>query len=312
MENKIILNQYISAEKNISRAVHIIAGPTATGKTSAAIELAIEHNGVIINADSMQIYNALPILSAQPSRQEQAAAPHRLYSHFEPNEKCSVDAWQKLALAEIALAHSNGQLPIIVGGTGFYIKALIEGLSTIPSVPAEIRQDAEEILAEIGNQEFHQRLLAKDPVMGERLHPNDSQRIIRAWEVLETTGKSLSYWQKQPNAKPPEHLVFSMEILNPPREILRDRCNRRFDLMLTSGVMEEIEELDERISNGGLSPDAPITHALGFHPLQSYIHGELLLEEAVDQAKTETRQYAKRQVTWFKNQFTEPYNLGAI
>lgn len=287
------------------RPVCIIAGPTATGKTARAIEHAKKENGVIINADSMQIYNALPVLTAQPSEEEQNQVPHILYGMLEPEEKCSAASWVEMALHEIRKAHENEQLPVIVGGTGFYIKALTEGLSPVPAVPEDLRRSVAERQKELGNLAFHKELAQEDPVAAERLHPNETQRLIRAREVFEHTGKPLSYWRSLPLKAPPDHLEFSFEILKLDRKILYERCNARFDRMIEENILEEVENLDNRIQEGSVPADAAVTNALGFHPLQACLHGKLSLEQAIEDSKTETRQYAKRQVTWFKNQIDE-------
>ncbi|MCB9990552.1 MAG: tRNA (adenosine(37)-N6)-dimethylallyltransferase MiaA [Rhodospirillales bacterium] len=282
--------------------IHVIYGPTASGKTALALELAARHDGIIINADSMQIYDSLHVLTAQPSQQEQAQAPHRLYAHMAPQEKCSAASWRELAAAEIEQALANDKTPIIVGGTGFYLKALIEGLSPIPDVPPDVRADAMALQAAHGNPAFHAALAERDPDMAARLNPNDTQRLVRAWEVLTATGKSLAYWQSLPAEGPPEHWQFEKHFVNPEREILYDRCNARFDMMLDHGILDEVKTLDAQITNGTVRADAAITHALGFHPLRDYLHGACTLEDAIDLAKQETRNYAKRQVSWLKNQ----------
>jgi tRNA dimethylallyltransferase len=272
------------------------------------MELARENNGVIINADSMQIYDALPMLSAQPSEDDKEEIPHRLYGFLKPSESCSAQKWADMALHEIEQAHEIGYLPIVVGGTGFYIKSLMNGLSPIPDVPEYVRRTATELQESMGNPTFHDELAKRDPVMAERLHPNDTQRTIRAWEVLEHTGKSLSYWQAQPPKSKSAHLEFAVDILNPEREILYERCNKRFDIMIENDVVDEVRDLDSMIEKGAVPEDAAITNALGFHPLQAYLHGQMKLDEAIEASKTETRQYAKRQTTWFKNQMGEYFS----
>jgi len=280
----------------------IIYGPTASGKSALALELATQHNGIIINADSMQIYDALPILTAQPDATERAQAPRRLYAHLPPSAKCSAAAWRDLATAEIESAMARGQTPIIVGGTGFYIKTLMKGLSPMPAVPDDIRATVTSLQQDTGNPGFHALLAAKDPVMAERLNPNDTQRLIRAYEVLEATGESLSHWQSLPAQGPPPHWDFETHFVNPDRETLYDRCNRRFDIMLDRGILDEIKDLLSLIETGSVPADAPITHALGFHPFTRYLRDECALEKAIEQSKQETRNYAKRQLTWFRNQ----------
>ncbi len=289
----------------MSNKVFLIYGPTAGGKSARALELAAARDGVIINADSMQLYDALHVLTAQPSKAEQEQAPHRLYAALSPAEKSSAAGWRAQAVAEIESAFASGQTPIIVGGTGFYIKTLAEGLSPIPAVPDDIRQEAAALQGQLGNPGFHEALAAKDPVMAARLHPNDTQRLIRAWEVLAATGRSLADWQAIPPQGPPAQWRFAHHFINPERAVLYERCNRRFDIMLTNGILDEVEQLATLIETGAVPADAPITHALGFHPLRAYLKGEISRDEAAEQAKTETRQYAKRQVTWFKNQLAD-------
>lgn len=291
-------------DSNSTIDIYIIAGPTASGKTGRAIELAQEKDGVIINADSMQIYDALPTLTAQPSTQEKASAPHELFAVMHPSEICSAQMWRELALRQIYETGDQGKTPIIAGGTGFYLKALMEGFSPIPDIAPEVREQGTILQQELGNPGFHEELAKHDPVMAQRLNPNDTQRLIRAWEVLEGTGKSLSYWQEQPPTGAPEGLKFHIEIIMPERDILYGRCNRRFDQMIKNGALEEVKALDEAIQNKDVSPDASITHALGFIPLRDYIHGKLPLEGAVDRSKQETRNYAKRQITWLRNQLS--------
>lgn len=288
-----------------NKTVFIIVGPTASGKSSYALELAREHNGVIINADSMQLYDALPTLTAQPTKADREKIDHRLYGILDPSGKCSAWRWRDMALEEIRICQDEGKAPIIAGGTGFYLKALTEGLSPLPEVPDDVRAAATHLQAEAGNPAFHKLLATRDPEMASRLHPNDTQRLIRAWEVLEATGKSLSWWQGQPLVGPPEDLTFEKYFLSPPRAVLHQRCDQRFEMMIESGALEEVRELSTLISSGAVKNDAPITGALGFKPLSAWLEGEISREEAIEQAKAHTRQYAKRQVTWLRNQITD-------
>lgn len=292
--------------------VSIIAGPTASGKTSYAIACAQEQNGIIINADSVQLYDSLPILSARPTEEEQAQAPHRLYAVLRPEEQCSAARWRTLALAEIYRALDEDRHPILTGGTGFYIKALTEGLADIPHVPKQVRAAAAARQQELSHPGFHQELARKDPEMAARLHPNDTQRLIRAWEVLEATGKSLSWWQARPLQGAPDDLVFDITIINPPRALLHERCDRRFDQMMAGGVMEEVEALSTLIDKGDIPAEAPATNALGFHALRACLKGETDLQTAIDQAKAATRQYAKRQQTWFRHQIPAPDSCARV
>lgn len=290
----------------------MIGGPTASGKSALALEHAIAKNGVVINADSMQLYDALPTLTAQPGTDDLAAAPHRLYACLPPDRTCSAAQWQALANAEIDAARASGKAPIVVGGTGFYLDALLNGLSPMPDVPAAIREQATQRQAALGNPGFHAELARRDPVMAKKLHPNDTQRLIRAWEVLEASGRSLAHWQAQPRQAPPAGWRFRVTILLPERARLYQHCNDRFIQMINSGVLDEVEQLAARIENGAVAHDAAITHALGFRPLRQYLAGRLDRDSAIDQAQAETRQYAKRQTTWFRHQIKSAPAIESI
>lgn len=289
-------------EKSAAAAVHIIAGPTAGGKSAYALRRAAKENGVIINADSMQIYDALPILTAAPRLEEMQGIPHRLYNILPPAERCSAARWCSLAHLEIARVLTEGRTPFLVGGTGLYLKALMEGLAPIPDIPQDVRENAVREQERLGNPAFHAALALKDPVMAARLHPQDTQRLIRAWEVWEATGRSLASWQIVPPDAPPAHYHYHVTLILPPRGTLYDRCNRRFDMMMENGALEETAAFARRIDKGDIPEDAPVTGALGFKPLRAYLQGEQTREEALKRAKTDTRHYAKRQVTWFRHQ----------
>ena len=207
-----------------------------------------------------------------------------------------------MAAAEIDKAHAAGQLPIITGGTGFYIRALTEGFSPVPEIPLSVREEGNELQKKLGNPVFHAKLAKRDPAMAARLHPNDTQRLIRAWEVLEFTGTSLAQWQEAPATGAPAGYDFKFELILPERAELRARCDRRFDTMITSGALDEARNFHKQIESGAVPADAAVAHALGFRPLQQYLRSEISLDEAVALAKTETKQYAKRQATWFRNQ----------
>lgn len=286
--------------------VLVIGGPTASGKSGLALSIAENLKGVVINADSMQVYEGLPILTALPSADDMRRAPHRLYATMKPDETCSAAIWRDLALEEINRAHAEKKLPIIVGGTGFYIKALLKGLSPIPEVPHEFRERISKLQKEMGNPAFHADLEKRDPIMAGKLHPFNTQRLIRAWEVLEATGKSLAHWQDIPVVPPPEHLKFKTVVLLPPREKLYDTCNARFDVMMQAGALDEVNAFRAR----GLK-DVSIANALGYRELCDYIDGNITLEAAATAAKTSTRHYAKRQVTWFRHQIKADLTLAA-
>ncbi len=283
--------------------VYIIAGPTASGKSALALARAGKDNGVIINGDSMQVYGALPILTAQPTAQDRASVPHVLYGTMDPANKCSAALWRALACAEIAAAAASGRAAYIVGGTGFYLKALTDGLSPIPDVPASFRAQAAARLSELGHEKFHEDLRVLDPATAAILKTGDTQRLIRAREVLDATGKTLSYWQSLPPLKPPgEDLVFDVTLVLPARETLYARCDARFEAMIENGALDEVRDLVRQMELGALPANAPITNALGFAPLRDYLAGLTTREDAAARAKTETRNYAKRQVTWFRHQ----------
>lgn len=286
--------------------IPVITGPTASGKSALALRRAQDENGVIINADSMQVYDALPLLTARPDADEQAAAPHRLYAFMPPAQTCSAAYWASCALAEIAAALKAGQLPLITGGTGLYLRALIAGLSPIPDIDPALRVRGNALQAELGNPAFHALLAERDPVMAERLHPQDTQRLIRAWEVYEGTGRSLSYWQSLPPVPPVLDgygpLSFHVTIFDLPRAVLHERCNRRFLHMIERGALAETTKLAAQIDSGAVPPDAAVTNALGFRALRDHLQGRVSLDQAVILAQTQTRQYVKRQSTWLRHQ----------
>jgi len=285
--------------------VIIIAGPTASGKSACAMEVAQKRNGVIINADSMQIYDALPLLTAQPGPDDMNRVQHVLYAALPPKENCSAQSWREMALKEIETAFKNGKTPVVTGGTGFYIKALMQGLSPIPDVPVEIRARMAARQKETGNPAFHTELAKLDPGMAARLNPNDTQRLIRAREVLEATGKSLSWWQSLPPATDETGYHFDVRLIMPERADLYSRCDTRFEAIMAQGALDEVSAFCKRLDDGTVPQDAAITHALGFRPLRRYLGGEIKRDEAITLAKAETRQYAKRQVTWFRHQIAK-------
>jgi tRNA dimethylallyltransferase len=281
---------------------YIIAGPTAGGKSARALELAALHDGVIINADSLQIYQDLPMLSACPSPEEMAQAPHKLYAFLQAEEAYSAQIWREAAEIEIRAALSAGKTPIICGGTGFYILALTRGLSPIADVPDAVRDKFIALAKEQGSQALHAILSQCDPDAAARLHPNDTQRLIRACEVFEGTGKTITHWQSLPRSGAIKGIDFNVGIIMPERAVLHERCNLRFELMVKNGVLDEVAALDQRIKSGEISSNAAVTRTLGFGPLQRHINGEIALAEAITLAQIDTRQYAKRQSTFFNNQ----------
>jgi len=275
----------------------VIAGPTASGKSALASACAQEFGGVVINADSMQVYRGVPILTAQPTAEEQARLPHRLYGGFAPDQLCSAGIWRAQAADACAQAWGEGKLPVVVGGTGLYIRSLVDGLSPIPEIPDAVREASRALFAELGNARFHQRLAQRDPVMAARLDPGNSQRLIRAWEVLEATGRSLADWQADPREGGLDAEVTTL-LLAPPREVLYRSCDERLVKMLGLGALDEVRALTAL----NLDPALPVMKALGVAELAAHLRGELSLADALALAQQSTRRYAKRQTTWFRHQ----------
>ena len=292
--------------------IEIIAGPTGAGKSARALARAAQTNGVIINVDSRQIYNALPILSAQPDEEERMAAPHELYGVLHPNDICSAGRWREFAMPVISRLLAEGRTPIVTGGTGLYIKTLIEGISPIPHVPDDIRARAIQTQKEMGNPAFHAALAKRDPETAALYHPMHTARLIHAWEVLEASGKPLVHWQSLPKDRPPEDWMFDITLVLPDRETLTARCAQRFRAMMERGAMEELAAFDARISAGEINTASPTLKTIGINALRAYREGRISYEEAVALAVTETRQYAKRQTTWFKNQIAPRPGIRAI
>jgi tRNA dimethylallyltransferase len=278
----------------------IIAGPTASGKSGLALAVAEKLDGSVINADSMQVYRDLAILTSRPGAHETARVPHRLYGVLDGASPCSAVRWRDMAREEISTAAGQGRLPVCVGGTGLYLRTLIRGLAAIPDIPEAVRHAARARHRELGGEAFHGELAARDLETAARLHVNDRQRLIRAWEVLEATGRGLSDWQKRHT--PQEGLAAgvrsAMIVLMPPREALYGACDERFWRMMEDGLMDEVRALDAR----GLDPSLPVMKAVGLREMLRYCHGEISLEEAVSLAQRSTRRYAKRQMTWLRHQ----------
>lgn len=275
----------------------LIAGPTASGKSAVALKLAQALGGVVINADSMQVYSDLRVLTVRPTAEQEARAPHRLYGVMGAEQNCSVGRW--LGLVEAALAESRRQNwpPIFVGGTGLYFKALTDGLVRVPDIPNGVRQQARQLFTELGAARFRQNLAQRDPEAAARLPSSDRQRLIRAWEVVAATGTPLKDWQ-QTEANPPLVSHPVQIVLQPDRAWLYGRCDARFDRMIAQGAIDEVRSLMAR----RLAPDLPAMKALGVPLLIAALEGRCTMDEAISAAKTATRHYAKRQMTWFRNQ----------
>lgn len=287
--------------------VLIVAGPTASGKSALALAVAEAFDGVIINADSMQVYSELRILTARPTPSDESRAPHRLYGVLSVTDVCSAARWRDMAINAIREVHRDGHLPIVCGGTGLYLRALTQGLSPIPDVPDDIRQEVRAERDRIGSGAQHERLLACDPETADRLAPGDSQRVGRALEVYLATGRPLSEWQRVPPDGPPPGCRFETILLAPPRDVLYAACDDRLLEMVRAGALEEVEALRQ----DGVDPTLPAMRALGMPAFLQHQAGELGLEEAIDQAQLTTRRYAKRQMTWFRNQIITNYMVNA-
>ena len=274
----------------------LIAGPTASGKSGAGLELAASFGGTIINADSMQVYRELRLLTARPSEADEARVPHRLYGTVSAADAYSVGRWLGDVARAMAEAQREGRLPILVGGTGLYFKALTEGLAPVPDIPAEIRSYWRERSDELGRDALHAELAARDPAMAARLGPADPQRIVRALEVIDATGVSLAEWQggnATPLLAPDDALRL---VIAPEREPLYAAIDARFDRMIEHGALDEVRAL----LGLELDPGLPAMRAHGVRELAAYLSGALTREEAVAKAKTESRRYAKRQMTWLR------------
>lgn len=278
--------------------VVIVAGPTCSGKSALALDIAERFDGTVINADSMQVYRDLRILTARPDAETEARAPHRLYGVLSARERCSAGRWRALALAEIDAAREAGRLPVVCGGTGFYLMALTDGLSPIPEIGEQVRREIHQRFAGSTPEAMHCALAAADPETAARLPAGDRQRILRALEVYEATGRRLSFWQEEPKIPPPGGYRFHVITLLPPRDVLYAACDRRFEAMITAGVLDEVRQLAEL----NLDPALPAMRALGVPALLRHIAGQNDREAAVAAAQQATRNYAKRQITWIRHQ----------
>lgn len=284
----------------------LVGGPTASGKSSLAVALAEEFRGTVINADSMQVYRDLSVLTARPGAAEEARAPHRLFGVLDAVETCSAARWCELANREIEAAQGDGRLPVLTGGTGLYFRALLEGLAPVPEIPAEIRQAARALHDELGGAEFHAALAKLDPAAAARLPASDTQRLIRAYEVVVATGRSLADWQ-QGGPVSIRHSAAAVLLL-PPREALYAAIDRRVEAMVANDVLEEVRRLLAR----NLPPDLPALKAVGVPEFARHIRGELSLAATVAAAQQATRRYAKRQMTWIRHQMPQPERLPTL
>lgn len=286
-----------------ARPLYLLAGPTASGKSAMALDWAKQTGGTILNADSMQLYTDVPILTARPDASEQARAPHRLYGHLHGRTLWSTGDWLRAARPFITKALNGGPPLCIVGGTGLYFNALVHGLAEIPEIDDAVRLEARAAYDEMGEENLRALLKTHDPQAEARIMANDQQRLSRAYEVWLQTGRALTDWQNHtvPELAPD---TYTLDILYPDRAWLYDRCDRRLQIMLDTGALDEVRALIDK----GLSPDWPIMRVLGLMEFTAHLAGKMTLNEALTLARQKTRNYAKRQSTWFRNQFKQPDN----
>ncbi|HET7709389.1 MAG TPA: tRNA (adenosine(37)-N6)-dimethylallyltransferase MiaA [Sphingomicrobium sp.] len=274
--------------------VALIAGPTASGKSALALALAERTGGVIVNADSAQLYRDLPILSAAPTTAELGRADHRLYAIRDGAQPCSAADWAAQARAEISAIHEAGGLPILVGGTGLYLRTLLDGIAPVPPIDPAVRREVRS--TPVG--ENHRRLEAADPAAAGTLNPADSTRIARALEVVLSTGRPLARWQEHREGGISAEIELRPLVLLPPRDWLYARCDARFRAMMDGGAVDEVRVLLDR----KLDPSLPVMRAIGVREIAAFLAGDLTQEEAIAAGQQATRRYAKRQYTWFANQ----------
>ncbi len=289
--------------------VALVIGPTASGKSALALDIAKKQPSVIINADSAQVYHDLTILSARPTEQEMEGIDHQLFGYIDGVEACSAARWARDAKTAIAAAHERDLLPILVGGTGLYVRTLLDGIAPIPGIQPAVRQE----IRKMETLEAYRALQRLDPLSAERLHATDTTRVQRALEVVRSTGKALDHWHKHKTGGIGDRITLHPLLLLPPREWLYERCDRRFDEMIERGAREEVERLLSR----NIPENLPVMRAIGVAEIAAWIAGDISRAEAVEQAQTATRRYAKRQYTWFRNQtpsdwhrIEEVYNIN--
>jgi tRNA dimethylallyltransferase len=274
--------------------VALIAGPTASGKSALACRLARAADGIVINADASQVYTDLAILSARPSPEEMGDVPHRLFGHIDGAEACTAARWAAEAKAEVDAAHEAGKLPVLVGGTGLYIRTLLDGIAPVPEIDPDVRAAVRAMAV----ADAHEALSREDPEAAARLAPADTTRIARALEVVRSTGRPLRQWQRHKAGGIGDRITLSPMILLPPRDWLIERCDRRFVMMMEGGAIEEVAALLAR----NLHPDLPVMRAIGVPEIAAFLKGDSDLDNLIAKGSLATRQYAKRQYTWFSNQ----------
>lgn len=276
--------------------VALIAGPTASGKSDLAVGLAkaLAQPAVVINADSAQVYSDLRVLSARPSEAEMQGVPHRLFGAWDGADACSAADWAAAARQEITAAHETGAIPILVGGTGLYVRTLLDGIAPIPDIDPAIRKE----VRGLATADAHCALQSEDPERAAKLNPSDSQRIARALEVVRSTGRTLGAWQEYREGGIGSQTSLAPLVLLPERETIYARCDARFEAMLDQGAVGEVEALLDR----ALSPDLPVMRAIGVPEIAGWLRGEWSREEAIARGQQATRNYAKRQFTWLRHQ----------
>ncbi|MBW6523366.1 tRNA (adenosine(37)-N6)-dimethylallyltransferase MiaA [Sphingomonas sp. RHCKR47] len=275
--------------------VALIAGPTASGKSAMAIELAERIGGTVINADASQVYRDLRVLSARPSTADEARVPHRLFGYVDGAEACSAARWARDATAAIDAVHARGGVPVLVGGTGLYLRTLLDGIAPVPEIDVDIRAAVRALPV----ADAYAALAREDPSAAARLAPADTTRVARALEVVRSTGHPLSHWQRQHAGGIGARITLSAAVLVPDREELLARCDRRLEAMFDEGAVQEVAALTRR---DDVPADAPVLRAIGVPEIAAMLAGSLDRDEAISRAQLSTRQYAKRQFTWFRNQ----------
>jgi tRNA dimethylallyltransferase len=282
-------------------AIILIAGPTASGKSALAVKLAEKLGGVIVNADSMQVYRDLRIITARPSPAEESRVAHRLYGHVEASENYSVGRWFAEATQALSEIRGQGRPALLVGGTGLYFSTLTRGIAAVPPIPEELRREVRARLSAEGTAALHAELAERDPATAARLKPGDRARITRALEVVLATGRSLTAWHDNNTPASVDIQRAAKVFLVPERDELRSRIDARFDAMMAAGALAEVRALAAR----NLDPNLPAMKAHGVPWLIRHLNGEIALAEAVAQAKLDTQRYTKRQTTWFRNQLPQ-------
>ncbi|PDT10508.1 tRNA (adenosine(37)-N6)-dimethylallyltransferase MiaA [Rhizobium sp. J15] len=281
----------------------LITGPTASGKSALAVELAKRHGGAVINADSMQVYDTLRVLTARPSEEEMDGVPHHLYGHVPAGAAYSTGAWLRDVTALLPALRAAGQLPVFVGGTGLYFKALTGGLSDMPDIPEALREELRARLLQEGPDALFAELAAADPAMAASLNRQDGQRIVRALEVVKATGRSIADFQGRAGPRVIDAEEARKIVVLPDRAVLHARINGRFEKMLQQDAEDEVRALLAL----GLPAEAPVMKAIGVSQIAAMLKGEMTRAEVLEKGAAATRQYAKRQMTWFRNQMDESW-----